>query len=66
MAFENHFLDSLVEVVSFHQFFQRDVHPPSPVVAGIGGDVDAFGFYIRVAQLFIDACPVLPSEYAQH
>ena len=63
-AFDYHAAYLLVELDGVHEVFDVDVHTVAPVVAGVGGYVDALDRRIGVTEGLVYGEPVLEGEYA--
>ncbi len=46
----NHLPDGIIQFIGLHEFFQRDVHTPLPIVMRICRHVDTLCLYIGIAQ----------------
>ena len=60
------FSDVLVECRLCHEVLNVQVHAVTPVVARVGGNIDALGVGIGQAQFLVDGQPVLDGEDAEH
>ena len=56
----------MVERFRFLKIFESQMHPVTPVISWIGGNVDALGGRIVAAQLFIHAEQILQLKNAPH
>ena len=65
-TFVNHVFNHVVQVLSLHQLFYGYVHAVMPVIERVSRNVDSFALYIFAADLFVNGCPVLKTENAEH
>ena len=65
-ALDDQGADFVVEGVGGEELLDGEVHAVTPVVTGIGGDVDALGILVGQAQLLVDAHPVLEGDETEH
>ena len=62
MTIVDHSLDLVVESILTEEALKANVHAVAPIVARIGGDVDAFGLDIGETELVVDGEPILEGE----
>ena len=62
----DHLVDPVVQPVASEELLDRQVHPVTPIMARIGGDVDPLGVGIGIPHFFIDRNPILPCKDAKH